>query len=90
MLHAQPENFLLAAAGDLSLVRLTDFGLSTFYVEGQAQTELLGSPYYIAPEVIRQSYGLEADVWSAGAVGGRALIAFIPALDGGGGGLGLG
>ena len=27
-----------------------------------------GTPYYIAPEVIRQNYALKADVWSCGIV----------------------
>ncbi|GIL78310.1 hypothetical protein Vretimale_7669 [Volvox reticuliferus] len=62
----KPENFLLVARNNLSHVKLTDFGLSTFYQEGQIFNELLGSPYYIAPEVIRQKYGKEADVWSCG------------------------
>ncbi|EFJ41287.1 hypothetical protein VOLCADRAFT_84165 [Volvox carteri f. nagariensis] len=62
----KPENFLLATRNDLSHIKLTDFGLSTFYQEGQIFNELLGSPYYIAPEVIRQKYGKEADVWSCG------------------------
>ncbi|GLC47256.1 Calcium-dependent protein kinase 13 [Pleodorina starrii] len=62
----KPENFLLASRNDLSHIKLTDFGLSTFYQEGQVFNELLGSPYYIAPEVIRQKYGKEADVWSCG------------------------
>ncbi|GFR44794.1 hypothetical protein Agub_g6128, partial [Astrephomene gubernaculifera] len=62
----KPENFLLARKGELGSIKLTDFGLSTFYQEGQVFTELLGSPYYIAPEVIRQKYGREADIWSCG------------------------
>ncbi|GLI63264.1 hypothetical protein VaNZ11_006168 [Volvox africanus] len=62
----KPENFLLVARNNLSHIKLTDFGLSTFYQEGQIFNELLGSPYYIAPEVIRQKYGKEADVWSCG------------------------
>ncbi|KXZ42919.1 hypothetical protein GPECTOR_111g252 [Gonium pectorale] len=62
----KPENFLLASRNDLSHIKLTDFGLSAFYQEGQLFNELLGSPYYIAPEVIKQKYGKEADVWSCG------------------------
>ncbi|KAG2490026.1 hypothetical protein HYH03_011491 [Edaphochlamys debaryana] len=62
----KPENFLLSSKDDLAHIKLTDFGLSTFYQEGQVFNELLGSPYYIAPEVIKQKYGKEADVWSCG------------------------
>lgn len=35
---------------------------------GQRFTDILGSPFYLAPEVISKSYGREADVWSLGCI----------------------
>lgn len=64
----KPENFLFDSADDDAALKATDFGLSVFYKPGETFSDVVGSPYYVAPEVLRKHYGPEADVWSAGVI----------------------
>ena len=65
----KPENFLLASKDEPEpMLKATDFGLSAFFRPGQIFTDVVGSAYYVAPEVLRRSYGKEADIWSCGVV----------------------
>ncbi|KAF9670638.1 hypothetical protein SADUNF_Sadunf13G0089700 [Salix dunnii] len=64
----KPENFLFDKPGDDAKLKTTDFGLSVFYKPGQYFHDVVGSPYYVAPEVLLKYYGPQADVWSAGVI----------------------
>ncbi|KAJ3706848.1 hypothetical protein LUZ61_010553 [Rhynchospora tenuis] len=64
----KPENFLLANRDDDLSLKAIDFGLSVFFKPGQIFSDVVGSPYYVAPEVLRKNYGPEADVWTAGVI----------------------
>eukprot|EP00798_Chlamydomonas_sp_ICE-L_P002097 gene2097-18156_t len=64
----KPENFLLADKSASETIKATDFGLSSFFKEGDVLTDIVGSAYYVAPEVLRRSYGKEADLWSCGVI----------------------
>ncbi|GAB2291658.1 Calcium-dependent protein kinase 5 [Dionaea muscipula] len=64
----KPENFLLVNKDDDFSLKAIDFGLSVFFKPGQTFTDVVGSPYYVAPEVLSKHYGPEADVWTAGVI----------------------
>ncbi|RRT82461.1 hypothetical protein B296_00002000 [Ensete ventricosum] len=73
----KPENFLFLNKREDSPLKATDFGLSTFFKHGDVFRDVLGSAYYIAPEVLRRNYGPEADIWSAGVIV-YILLAGVP------------
>ncbi|KAI4338907.1 hypothetical protein MLD38_023914 [Melastoma candidum] len=64
----KPENFLYANKKENSPLKAIDFGLSIFFKPGEKFSEIVGSPYYMAPEVLRRNYGPEIDIWSAGVI----------------------
>ncbi|KAK1409168.1 hypothetical protein QVD17_35693 [Tagetes erecta] len=64
----KPENILLATKASSSQIKLADFGLATYINPGQCLHGTVGSPFYIAPEVLAGGYNQAADVWSAGVI----------------------
>ncbi|KAL2322655.1 hypothetical protein Fmac_027034 [Flemingia macrophylla] len=64
----KPENFLLSSRDENALLKATDFGLSVFIEEGKVYRDIVGSAYYVAPEVLRRRCGKEIDIWSAGVI----------------------
>ncbi|XP_061361999.1 calcium-dependent protein kinase 32-like isoform X2 [Gastrolobium bilobum] len=64
----KPENFLFGSKKETAPLKAIDFGLSVFFKPGERFNEIVGSPYYMAPEVLRRNYGPEVDIWSAGVI----------------------
>ncbi|KAH9803678.1 calcium-dependent protein kinase 9 [Citrus sinensis] len=64
----KPENFLFNSKDENARLKVTDFGLSSFFEEGKVYRDRLGSAYYVAPELLRCKYGKEIDIWSAGVI----------------------
>ncbi|PKA64187.1 CDPK-related kinase 3 [Apostasia shenzhenica] len=67
----KPENFLFSTNDENSPMKIIDFGLSDFIRPDERLNDIVGSAYYVAPEVLHRSYSMEADIWSIG------IIAYI-------------
>ncbi|XP_068646645.1 calcium-dependent protein kinase 18-like [Aristolochia californica] len=64
----KPENFLFKSNKEDSSLKATDFGLSDFIKPGRKFSDIVGSAYYVAPEVLKRKSGPESDVWSIGVI----------------------
>ena len=70
----KPENILFSSEG---VAKLADFGLSRSLNNGDKLT-IVGTPYYLAPEVIRGCYTAKCDIWSLGIVLYYAALGSLP------------
>ncbi|KAI3897480.1 hypothetical protein MKW92_032828, partial [Papaver armeniacum] len=60
------QNFLFTTKDEDATMKLIDFGLSDFVRPHERLNDIVGSAFYVAPEVLHRSYTLEADIWSIG------------------------
>merc|ERR1712226_1001612 len=72
----KPENVMFATPGEDSSIRIIDFGLSRHDV-GVMKTKV-GTPYYIAPEVLNEEYTKSCDIWSIGVIAYMLLCGYPP------------
>ena len=70
----KPENIMI---NDENEVRLIDFGLSKASSKNKMQT-MCGTPFYMAPEVIKSSYNTKADIWSLGVLLYTLVSGYLP------------
>jgi serine/threonine protein kinase len=66
----KPENILLERENPNNLnIKITDFGFACFYKKGEDKKEVLGSPLYMAPEIVKElPYDHKVDIWSVGVI----------------------
>lgn len=64
----KPDNFLFLTKDDDSVIKLIDFGMSRRQEFAEYHTDAVGTPYYVAPEVLDNHYTKGADIWSLGVV----------------------
>ncbi|KAL6292234.1 hypothetical protein ACE6H2_000376 [Prunus campanulata] len=72
----KPDNILFDGRDRL---RLADFGSAEMFGDGETMSGLVGTPYYVAPELVAgREYGEKVDVWSSGVVLYIMLAGFPP------------
>lgn len=65
----KPENVLLASADPSPQVKLCDFGFARIIGEKSFRRSVVGTPAYLAPEVLlNQGYNRSLDMWSVGVI----------------------
>jgi calcium-dependent protein kinase len=70
----KPENILICNTG----LKLVDFGFSKRKESHEKLHTIIGTPFYIAPEVLLGDYVSKCDVWSLGVVGFVLFYGFPP------------
>ena len=61
-------------------MKLIDFGTAKTYDKSGKKklSELMGTPYYVAPEILGGKYGPKVDLWSIGVMTYQLLSGELP------------
>ena len=78
----KPENILVNKnENGFVKIKICDFGTSLCFKRGEIQDKIVGSIYYIAPEVLKKKYNSKCDLWSCGVIM-YILLTGIPPFGG--------
>ena len=75
----KPENFLFKDPSENAPIKIIDFGLSRHDTQvGIMMKTKVGTPYYVAPEVLSREYTKSCDIWSIGVITYILLCGYPP------------
>ena len=74
----KPENIIFENNSENSNIKVIDFGTSCKYDPPKKFKHKLGTPYYIAPEVLKKSYDFKCDICSCGVIMYILLCGYPP------------
>ena len=63
---------------ELFWVKIIDFGTAKIFEKNKKEKDVVGSSYYIAPEVLQQNYNEKCDTWSVGVILYMMLVGRAP------------
>ena len=63
----KPENIVFLEPNNFNALKLIDFGLS-IQQNARKDNRRVGTPYYMAPEMVRGNFNYASDVWSIGVI----------------------
>ena len=63
---------------ELFWIKIIDFGTAKIFEKNKKEKDIVGSSYYIAPEVLKQNYNEKCDTWSVGVILYMALVGKAP------------
>jgi calcium-dependent protein kinase len=80
----KPENILIEYKdmSDFHKIKIIDFGTAKIFEKNTKYNKVIGSAYYMAPEVINCSYNEKCDLWSCGVIL-YILLCLSPPFPGG-------
>lgn len=75
----KPENFLFSTPAEDAVIKIIDFGLSRHDdMQAGIMNTKVGTPYYVAPEVLNREYTKSCDIWSIGVITYILLCGYPP------------
>ena len=74
----KPENIMLDNKDGNPIVKLIDWGGARYFSKSKKMSTIKGTPYYIAPEVIKEVYDEKCDIWSLGVIFYVLLCGYPP------------
>ena len=64
----KPENLIFQSRKEDAPLKVIDFGTSVHFRPNKKLKEMIGTSYYMAPEIIKGNYDQKCDVWSCGVI----------------------